>query len=104
LGVARHATAEQVRQAFRRAARRTHPDLGGRREEFEAVRSAYVTLLAQACRDPYARMLRELDEALTWECAAPRPRPTHEPRPTPASAGLFASVLSRVMGEVATAA
>ncbi len=50
LGLDRSATKEDVDAAYRRAARRTHPDAGGNRNEFEEV-----TLAADVLRDPDRR-------------------------------------------------
>lgn len=45
LGVRRGATPDELRRAWRRAARASHPDRGGDRRAFELVASAYVRLL-----------------------------------------------------------
>lgn len=50
LGVGPSVRDEALRRAFRERARRVHPDRGGSRDEFEALREAYDTL-----RDPDAR-------------------------------------------------
>ncbi|WP_163549868.1 DnaJ domain-containing protein, partial [Candidatus Frankia nodulisporulans] len=44
LGVAPSASAEQIRHAYRAAARRTHPDAGGQPAAFAQVRIAYDVL------------------------------------------------------------
>lgn len=44
LGVAPSATAEQIKTAYRRAARETHPDHGGSSERFHLVSEAYQVL------------------------------------------------------------
>lgn len=44
LGVAPGASAEEIRQAYRRRARATHPDLGGSPAEFHAVQVAFDAL------------------------------------------------------------
>jgi len=44
LGVSTDADAEQIKAAFRRRARETHPDQGGDREEFQRVQAAYEVL------------------------------------------------------------
>ncbi|MCC2336182.1 J domain-containing protein [Cellulomonas wangsupingiae] len=65
LGVAPDATREELRAAYRRAARRTHPDLGGDQDEFAAAelawhvlgdaerRAAHDAELAGVARDPW---------------------------------------------------
>ncbi|MFM7536069.1 MAG: DnaJ domain-containing protein [Acidimicrobiales bacterium] len=75
LGVPAHASEEEIRQAFRRRSLSTHPDQGGRREDFEAVVAAARSLLEEraaraatpACRprtNPYAAALQGLDRPL----------------------------------------
>lgn len=44
LGVAVDATAEQIRKAYRKRAKETHPDAGGKAEEFQELRRAMVVL------------------------------------------------------------
>ncbi|MEL0075980.1 MAG: J domain-containing protein, partial [Ilumatobacter sp.] len=44
LGVERSASADEIRDAYRRRARETHPDVGGDPTEFQTVQSAYETL------------------------------------------------------------
>lgn len=44
LGVERTATPEQIRQAFKRAAMRAHPDRGGTVEAFQALKAAFELL------------------------------------------------------------
>ncbi|MFA5843921.1 MAG: molecular chaperone DnaJ [Coriobacteriia bacterium] len=44
LGVKRTATADEVKKAFRRAARKHHPDTGGSEEAFKEVNAAYEVL------------------------------------------------------------
>jgi hypothetical protein len=46
LGVRRNATADEIRAAYRRAAKRAHSDLGGSSEAFLLVRTAVDVLLA----------------------------------------------------------
>lgn len=48
LGLAPPWTTDQVKQAFRRMARRAHPDAGGNSEEFKAVYRAYEQALRMA--------------------------------------------------------
>ena len=44
LGVGKDAAPEEVKRAFRKRARATHPDAGGKTEEFQAVNAAYQVL------------------------------------------------------------
>ena len=46
LGVGRDASADEIRTAYRRAAKRAHPDRGGSSEAFQRVRMAADVLLA----------------------------------------------------------
>lgn len=73
LGVARNADGPAIHTAYRRAVRRTHPDVGGSAAEFEAVQSAYETL-----RDPARRAAHD-------RASAPPPSPPPRRAPPPAS-------------------
>ena len=53
LGIAPDATAKQVKDAYRRAARRAHPDVGGSEELFHSVAVAYETLSDPGRREQY---------------------------------------------------
>jgi DnaJ-class molecular chaperone len=44
LGVAKTATANEIKQAFRRLASQHHPDKGGDTAKFQAIQAAYATL------------------------------------------------------------
>lgn len=55
LGVDRSASEADIRAAYRRAAKRAHPDAGGSREDFERVSRAKLVLLDPARRDRYDR-------------------------------------------------
>ncbi|MCK9895668.1 DnaJ domain-containing protein [Frankia sp. AgB32] len=57
LGVAPDATAEQIRHAYRAAARRTHPDTGGRAPAFAQVNVAYRVLADATLRRQYDQRL-----------------------------------------------
>src|SRR5688572_5097985 len=104
LGVDEHATLAEVRHAFRIKAKQTHPDHGGDRSDFEAVRAAFeaVRHLAPARvtplrPNPYAWC----DEPLpSIRSHVRRPRPA-TPRETPQSAIRFADVLRAEMQRVA---
>jgi DnaJ-class molecular chaperone len=44
LGVSKTATADEIKQAFRRLASQHHPDKGGDTQKFQAIQQAYATL------------------------------------------------------------
>lgn len=44
LGVKRSATADEIKKAFRKKARKMHPDAGGSEEQFKRLNEAYETL------------------------------------------------------------
>lgn len=54
LGVPRDADEPAIHRAYRRAVRRTHPDVGGSAAEFEEVQAAYESLRGRASRRPPA--------------------------------------------------
>lgn len=76
LGVSRSATAKQIKDAYRRAARSAHPDQGGSAELFHDVAVAYEML-----SDPDQR--RRYDRTLGVEDPFPNPRPASTPRRQP---------------------
>eukprot|EP01064_Diplonema_japonicum_P003240 TRINITY_DN12116_c0_g2_i1.p1 TRINITY_DN12116_c0_g2~~TRINITY_DN12116_c0_g2_i1.p1 ORF type:complete len:289 (+),score=41.97 TRINITY_DN12116_c0_g2_i1:46-912(+) len=45
LGVQRNATKEEIKDAFRKSAKKHHPDAGGSREEFHKARNAFEELM-----------------------------------------------------------
>jgi curved DNA-binding protein len=53
LGVPRTATADDIKQAFRRLASQTHPDKGGDTQKFQAIQQAYATLSDEQKRAEY---------------------------------------------------
>ncbi|TRW46447.1 hypothetical protein FJ693_05720 [Georgenia yuyongxinii] len=53
VGVGRDVTSEKLRRAYRRAARRAHPDAGGTDAAFAAVGEAFETLSDPVRRAPY---------------------------------------------------
>jgi curved DNA-binding protein CbpA len=55
LGVKRAATKEQIRRAYRRRAKISHPDSGGSAHEFGAVATAYGVLSDTKRREQYDR-------------------------------------------------
>lgn len=64
LGVARDASEKQIRQAYRRRAKKEHPDTGGSPEAFERLQLAHLVLTDQKRRADYDR---------TGECDEPAP-------------------------------
>ncbi len=72
LGVGRDADAAAIHVAYRKAVRRTHPDVGGTAAEFEAVQDAYETLRVPARRAAHDAR------------SAPPRQPPRPPRPSPA--------------------
>ena len=58
LGIEPGASAEDVRAAWRKASRRTHPDRGGSAEAFREVRDAYMSIVD----GEYSRFFSESDE------------------------------------------
>jgi curved DNA-binding protein len=53
LGVARTATADEIKKAFRRLASQHHPDKGGDTQKFQEIQAAYDTLGDAAKRQQY---------------------------------------------------
>ncbi|MHA7262520.1 J domain-containing protein [Arthrobacter sp. TMN-37] len=81
LGIAPGATPKQVKDAYRRAARTAHPDLGGSEELFHSVAVAYETLSDPARREQYDKRGRfgapprpDGTGARTFGTAGPAPR------------------------------
>ena len=72
LGVPRDATAEEVRRAYRRAARAAHPDVGGDPAAFRAVTRAWDLLGDAEARRRYDLSLPGPDVARARD---PRDRP-----------------------------
>ncbi len=60
LGIDRGATEAEIRDAYRRRARETHPDVGGDAAEFQAVQAAYETLSDPSRRRAYDRTGRAI--------------------------------------------
>lgn len=73
LGLARDASAEDVKKAYRRMAQLSHPDVGGSAALFGMVGEANRVL-------SNALLRREYDQTLS---APPRPEPRPEPEPVP---------------------
>lgn len=53
LGVAKTATPDDIKQAYRRLASKNHPDKGGSTEQFQKIEEAYRILGDQASRSQY---------------------------------------------------
>lgn len=53
LGLEKGATAEQIRRAYRKRAKATHPDMGGNRKEFDEVSLAHEVLSSPDRRAHY---------------------------------------------------
>ena len=53
LGVKKTATADEIKKAFRKLARKHHPDAGGEEEKFKEINEAYETLSDKEKRSAY---------------------------------------------------
>ncbi|QCY47605.1 Chaperone protein DnaJ [Glutamicibacter creatinolyticus] len=65
LGIARTASQAEIKMAYRKAARESHPDLGGSAERFRAVQRAYQLLSDEADRSRYDRSFQAPDTRST---------------------------------------
>lgn len=74
LGVTSTATSDEVRSAYRRLTKATHPDAGGTDAVFVMVNAAYAVLSDPSARASYDR------ELATPESQRP---PAHDPSPSP---------------------
>ncbi len=87
LGVPASATHDELRRAYRRRLRETHPDAGGRPASFHAVQHAWELVGTVEARAAYdARGLRSGATAPTVY-APPSPRPRADSRPQARSSG-----------------
>jgi hypothetical protein len=87
LGVPATASDDELRRAYRRRLRQTHPDAGGRAAEFHAVQSAWELVGTPEARAAYdARGLRGTATAAP-AYAPPAPRPRADSRPQARSSG-----------------
>lgn len=48
LGISRNATEEQIKDSYRKLARRHHPDKGGNKEDFQKIQDAYERLTSKS--------------------------------------------------------
>ena len=84
LGVPPGATQDELRDAYRRRVKETHPDAGGDVKDFLQLQEAWKSVgsvRARAAYDAAVRQAREdqLRAALLNAAAPPRPRPTQPP-------------------------
>lgn len=87
LGVSATASDDDLRRAYRKRLRQTHPDAGGRAAEFHAVQSAWELVGTPEARAAYdARGLRGTATAAP-AYAPPAPRPRADSRPQARSSG-----------------
>ncbi|MGO2051468.1 molecular chaperone DnaJ [Arthrobacter sp. MYb211] len=63
LGVPRTATFEEIKVAYRKAARASHPDLGGSADEFKDVQQAFQTLSDDRSRSSFDRSFQSPGQA-----------------------------------------
>lgn len=82
LGVAPDADDHAIQSAWRRAARRAHPDAGGTDESFRAVHIAYLVLSDPEQRSTYDRSRTPTSAPTVDPGQPPEPTPTHL-RPMP---------------------
>lgn len=79
LGVPRTASGDELRRAFRRRLRETHPDAGGSAAEFHAVQRAWELVGSVEARAAYDRGAESGAVDRTWAPAPPRPRTDSRP-------------------------
>lgn len=75
LGIARTATLAEIKVAYRKAARESHPDLGGSAEKFKQVQQAYQLLSSEQSRANYDRSFQSPDAASSASRTAGPTRP-----------------------------
>lgn len=82
LGVSATASDDELRRAYRKRLRETHPDAGGRADEFHAVQGAWDLVGSPEARASFdARGLRSSGSAPpAYAPAAPRPRAGSRPQ------------------------
>ncbi|WP_121369089.1 J domain-containing protein [Frondihabitans australicus] len=90
LGVSATASTDELRRAYRRLARETHPDLGGTPERFRQVQLAWELIGTPEDRARYDTGYRAVPRGAgagdtpsgssSWAPRPPRPRPESKPR------------------------
>jgi hypothetical protein len=77
LGVPERATHAELRRAYRRKLRETHPDTGGKATDFDRVQRAWLQVGTPEARAAYdsGASRRESEPTRTWAPAAPSRRP-----------------------------
>lgn len=100
LGTRPGATRDEIRRAFRDAAKRRHPDLGGEATDFIDLRDAMTVLIARAPRvaEPVMPSSRAAAHYVTSALTTTTPRRAasmRSDRPRRASSSSFATVLAR---------
>jgi len=94
LGVHPHATTEEVRRAFRRAARRAHPDAGGDDAWYRSVVAARDALLAAPVRPRRGPWELTVPESAVDLVDVARCRPVAAPAPAPDFEAVLAAALA----------
>jgi hypothetical protein len=82
LGVPATASDEDLRRAYRRLLRETHPDTGGDPQRFIAVQSAWERIGSPDARAQYDRGRSPAGEPASWAPSAPRGERAAGTRPT----------------------
>lgn len=75
LGVSMTADAQVIHQAYRAAAKRAHPDVGGSAAQFAHIRSAYELLLWQRSQQAQPVQVQVRAGAVVWARSRFRPWP-----------------------------
>ena len=63
LGINRPATPEQIRRAYRKRSKETHPDMGGDAKEFQKINQAYEILINSDTTNKHKVSMREIIES-----------------------------------------
>lgn len=71
LGVPATASDDELRRAYRRRLRETHPDTGGAAPDFDRVQRAWELIGTPEARAAYDRGVRPAEEERSWAPAAP---------------------------------
>ena len=86
LGVSKTATADEIKKAFRKLARKHHPDAGGSEEKFKEINEAYEVLSDAEKRTQYDQFGQYFGEGVTGR----RP-PARAPGRSAAAGGQYTS-------------